>query len=307
MVISEKIPPALIAAMAVFFGTMIDALVRHVNTFVDLPTLIFFRFLIGAVIVGTPFFLSGRRLPGWDATRFHLVRGLIHLLASFFFFYALSKLELAAVTVLGFTAVLWITPAAWALLGEKPSGLAVAAGATGFVGVILTFVGAEFFDGLTQDDMLGFGSVMIAAFFYALSIVMLRKRATQDGAFAIAFYANAVPALFMAGPALVFGQGIEWLDVPWLLALGLCGTMIWVLMSIAYGRAPAQQLAPMEYTALIWSSLIGWWVFHEVPGGLFWLGAFVIIVACLMVSVSPSRVNYLGRRLGSVMTKRGRS
>ena len=238
----ERVPPAFIALFAVFFGTLIDALVRHVNTFVDLPTLIFFRFLIGALIVATPFFLTGHRLPGWKATRFHFVRGLIHLLASFFFFYALSKLELAAVTVLGFTAVLWITPAAWILLDEKPSAMSAAAGVLGFLGVVITFIGAEFFDGITRDDLMGFGSVMLAAVFYALSIVMLRKRASQDGAFAIAVYANAVPAILMLGPFAMFGGGIDWTELPWLIALGFCGSAIWVLMSIAYARAPAQQL-----------------------------------------------------------------
>ena len=302
--ISEKVSPALIAAVAVFFGTVIDALVRHVSSFVDLPTLIFFRFLIGAIIVGVPFFLSGRRLPGWAATRFHLVRGFVHLLASFLFFFALGKLELAAVTVLGFTAVLWITPTAWLLLGERPSGLAALAGIVGFLGVIVTFIGAEFFDGLTADDLIGFASVMAAAVFYALSIVLLRRRASADGAFAIAFYSNAVPAAYMALPVLVMGEGVELTDVPWLFALGLCGTLIWVLMSIAYARAPAQKLAPMEYTGLIWSALMGWLIFHEVPAGLFWLGALVIILACLIVTVTPSQVTYLGRRLGSVVGRR---
>lgn len=300
----ERVPPAFIALCAVFFGTLIDALVRHVNTFVDLPTLIFFRFLIGALIVATPFFITGHRLPGWKATRFHFVRGFIHLLASFFFFYALSKLELAAVTVLGFTAVLWITPAAWILLDEKPSAMSAAAGVLGFLGVVITFIGAEFFDGITRDDLMGFGSVMLAAVFYALSIVMLRKRASQDGAFAIAVYANAVPAILMAGPFAVFGGGIDWVQLPWLIALGFCGSAIWVLMSIAYARAPAQQLAPTEYTALIWSALIGWVVFKEVPAGLFWLGAMVIIVACLMVTLPRTRITYLGRRMGSYFTRK---
>ena len=232
------------------------------------------------------------------------MRGLIHLLASFFFFYALSKLELAAVTVLGFTAVLWITPAAWILLDEKPSAMSAAAGVLGFLGVVITFIGAEFFDGITRDDLMGFGSVMLAAVFYALSIVMLRKRASQDGAFAIAVYANAVPAILMLGPFAMFGGGIDWIELPWLIALGFCGSAIWVLMSIAYARAPAQQLAPTEYTALIWSALIGWVVFKEVPAGLFWLGAMVIIVACLMVTLPKTRIIYLGRRMGSYFTRK---
>tara|TARA_Y100000052_G_scaffold27486_1_gene35643 strand:- start:32542 stop:33447 length:906 start_codon:yes stop_codon:yes gene_type:complete len=277
--------PAVIAAFAVFFGTVIDSLVRHVNGFIDLTTLIFWRFAIGAVLVGIPYFLSGRRLPGWKATRFHAVRGITHLLAASLFFFALTKLELATVTVLGFTAVLWIIPIAWIALGERPKPIAVLAGLLGFCGVLLTFVGAESFDGFTTDDWLGFASVMSAAMFYAISIVLLRLRASEDGAFAIAFYANLFPAIYMAGPAFILTEGVVWGDALWLVLLGICGTLVWLFMTLAYGRAPAQQLAPTEYTALIWSALIGWLVFNEVPKGLFWLGAIVIIAACLLVSI----------------------
>lgn len=279
------IPPVAIAAGAVFFGTVIDSLVRHVNGFVDLTTLIFWRFAIGAALVGVPFFLSGRRLPGWKATRFHAVRGLLHLLAASLFFFALTKLELATVTVLGFTSVLWITPIAWMALRETPKPIALLAGVIGFVGVLLTFVGAEAFDGYTREDWIGFSSVMAAAVFYAASLVLLRLRATKDGAFAIAFYANFFPALYMAGPAFILTEGVVWSDAIWLVLLGICGTLVWLFMTLAYGRAPAQKLAPTEYTALIWSALIGWLVFDEVPRGLFWLGAMVIIAACLLVSV----------------------
>ena len=290
------------AVLAVFCGTLMDAAVKYVNLSMDLTTLVFWRFAIATLLVAIPFFASGRRLPGWRATRFHALRGLFHVIAAFLFFFALSKLELAEVTTLGFTAALLIIPAAWIILGERMSSLALIAGVIGFIGVMTTFYGEDFGARLTPERWAGFAAVMISACLYAVSIVLLRKRAAQDGGFAIAVYANLFPAIYMAIPALCFGEPAQMSDIPALLVLGFLGMMVWVLMTSAYARAPAQKLAPMEYTALIWSALIGWWVFGEVPGPMLWLGAAVIIAACFLVTWRDSRATVIRGRSSATLS-----
>jgi len=68
------------------------------------------------------------------------------------------------------------------------------------------------------------------------------------------------------------------------LCLGALGYAVWYLMTLAYARAPAQRLAPLEYTALIWSGIFGSVFFAEYPGWQTWVGAAVIIAACLIVA-----------------------
>lgn len=275
--------------LAVFCGTVMDALIKHVSAEMDLLTIVFWRFALAAVFVAIPFFASGRRLPGWRATRFHAMRGAIHVTAAFLFFYALGKLALAEVTVLGFTAALLILPVARVLLGEKIHALSALAGLVGFVGVIVTLSGGDFATSLTDDRLIGFGAVMISACCYAVSIVLLRMRAALDGGFAVALYANLFPALFFAPIAFTFGEPARLGDAPLLLFIAFFGMMIWVFMTSAYARAPAQRLAPIEYTALIWSALIGWLVFKEEPSTALWIGAALIILACMIVLWLDSR------------------
>ena len=55
-------------------------------------------------------------------------------------------------------------------------------------------------------------------------------------------------------------------------------------MTLAYANAKAQTLAPFEYTGLIWSSLLGYVFFHEIPSLRLYAGAGVIILACLVVA-----------------------
>ena len=142
---------------------------------------------------------------------------------------------------------------------------------------------------------MGLAAVLAAAFFYGLSLVMLRKRAAADGSFAVALYANVFPALWAAGPAFLFGAPPRVDQIPILIVLGVVGMSIWVFMTSAYSRAPAQRLAPMEYTALVWSALIGWLAFNETPSVLVWAGAALIVSACLLV-VREDRVKSPLRR-----------
>ena len=69
-----------------------------------------------------------------------------------------------------------------------------------------------------------------------------------------------------------------------LFAVAFAAIGIWWLMTLAYASAKAQTLAPFEYTALIWSSILGFVFFREVPSLRLYAGAAVIIAACLVVA-----------------------
>ena len=121
-------------------------------------------------------------------------------------------------------------------------------------------------------------------------------RAVREDAVTIAMFTNIVPALALlpisivlpllssAGLAPAFWTNPDWSDLPLFLFLGLMGYSVWFLMTLAYARAPAQRLAPREYTALIWSAILGAAIFAEQPGWRLWAGALAIIASCLIVA-----------------------
>lgn len=63
------------------------------------------------------------------------------------------------------------------------------------------------------------------------------------------------------------------------------------LMAQAYARAEAQQLAPIHYTELLYASLIGFFLFHEVPRPEIYMGAALIIAACLWAAYDERRLS----------------
>ncbi|WP_084397739.1 DMT family transporter [Henriciella aquimarina] len=278
--------PVLIAAIAVAMGSGIDALVKGIAPGAGLHHLLAWRFLFGGIIAFAVFRAKKRPWPSAAATRFHTMRGLLQLFCAFTFFYALTQLRLAEATALGFTAALLVAPVARIVIGEKISLVAVGAALLGFGGVALA-VWDSSGAGRSLEEAnrtLGLVSLFVSTIGYAFVLVFLRLRATKEDATTIAMFTNVVPAIAML-PVTVGLFGFPALSaLPLFALLGLLGYSVWFLMTLAYARAPAQQLAPLEYTALIWGAVFGLVFFDELPGWRLWAGAAIIIASCLIVA-----------------------
>jgi S-adenosylmethionine uptake transporter len=70
-------------------------------------------------------------------------------------------------------------------------------------------------------------------------------------------------------------------EVPEIVAAAALTLGSLLLLSWAYARAEAQQLAPVEYTGFVWASLFGFLFFAEPVRPLTLVGAAMIVVACL--------------------------
>jgi S-adenosylmethionine uptake transporter len=64
---------------------------------------------------------------------------------------------------------------------------------------------------------------------------------------------------------------------------GLLGNLGIQLLARAYASAEAQALGVLEFTALPWAALFGWLFFDEAVRPQVWIGATVIVGACLWI------------------------
>ena len=65
---------------------------------------------------------------------------------------------------------------------------------------------------------------------------------------------------------------------------GLLGVGGHLLLARAYAQVQAIRLAPLDYTALIWAVLIGYFAFDEVPQPAAGLGAVLIVSGAWLAS-----------------------
>lgn len=287
--------PILLVCFGVVFGCGVDAVMKHVMLGgTSVLTATAWRYILGSIIMVALFVASGRAMPGLPAIRFHALRSLAQVISAFCFFYSLTQIALAEAVVMGFSAALMIAPIARVILGEKMSQVTVIATLIGFAGAAIAATAETHGGPAGGNRVYGTAAILVSAVLYALNIVLLRLRTREEDSLTLVTFMNVFPALFLLPFLLVFTRWTPQAEAwPFMILVAFLGIGIWWLMTLAYGRAHAQTLAPFEYTGLIWSALLGYVFFQEVPGWRVYAGAAIIIAACLVVAFET---HFIARR-----------
>jgi S-adenosylmethionine uptake transporter len=287
--------PILLVCFGVVFGCGVDAMMKSVMLGgTSTLTATAWRYILGSVIMLALFAASRRPVPGLPAIRFHALRSMAQVVSAYAFFYALTQIALAEAVVMGFSAALMIAPIARVILGERMSPVTIGASLIGFAGAALAASGETAGAPADGNRLFGTGAILISAVLYALNIVLLRLRTKEEDSLTLVTFMNVFPALFLLPFLFLFTKWTPEITAwPSMGLVAVFGIGIWWMMTLAYGREKAQTLAPFEYTGLIWSALLGYVFFSEVPGWRVYAGAGIIIAACLVVAFDT---HFISRR-----------
>lgn len=269
---------AAVAGIALF--SVMDAVMKGLALAIGAYNALLWRTLAGAVLGGLVFFARRSPMPGGAAMRVHLVRGTLSAVMALLFFWGLARVPLAQGVALAFVAPLVALYLAAALLKERIERRAVLASLLGFAGVLVILGGQAVAD-LGPEAFRGALAILASAMIYAYNIILMRRQAQLAGPVEVGFLMSLImTACFLLG-APVLAEVPDARHVPAILGAGLLAFGSLMLLSWAYARAEAQHLAPVEYTAFIWASLLGFTVFNEPVRPLTLLGAAMIVAACL--------------------------
>ena len=191
-------------------------------------------------------------------------------------FWALQYLQLAETGAIQFSVPLLIALFSAAFLGEKLDARRWAAIVAGFAGVLLIIRpgSAAFYPAILL-------SVLNALLYAAFNLLTRRLVATESAA-SLQLMSAAGAALLLAPWALAVWQMPASLGQWGLLALcGLCGGVGHFMVAQAHRYASAATLGPFLYQQIIYMTLLGWWVFDQVPSLLVIGGAAVVVLSGL--------------------------
>lgn len=249
--------------------------------------------------------------PRWKVLSF---RAALLLVSYTTYYLAIANLPLAVAVALFFAAPLFIVLLSGPMLGEKVAPAQFAAVIVGFVGVLVICFGPSVMGaggggdsgGAAVDSLLKPAALLALAspLFYGIASVMARKLADVESGAVMASYQNLV---FLAGAlvtALLTNMGgdlsagfadksLVFLLRPWIMptttdflmiaSTGLIGATGSFLLTQAYRLAEANIVTPFEYVSILFGTLFGWWLWHEVPSVTTLAGIALIIGAGLYV------------------------
>ena len=213
----------------------------------------------------------------------HLLRGALGVMMLGSFVYAIRTLPLTTAYTLFFVAPLLITLLSRPLLGERIGAHRWIAIGGGFAGVLVALQ-----PGFSGSVSWASVAILCAATGYALSAITVRVLARTDTVASMVFWLltfMTVGSLVLAAPGWVALSPDHALLIA---ALGILGALGQFTITEAFARAEASAIAPIEYTALLWSVAFDALIWHALPGASTWIGA-AIIVACGIYLVRHER------------------
>ena len=275
--------PFAVATLGIALFSGMDALMKHLALGLGAYNALLWRTMAGAIFGGAIVLATRTPWPARAVLRVHLIRGSLSVVMAILFFWGLARVPLAQGVALAFVAPLIALYLAAAILKEKIERRAILASLLGFAGVIVILAGQAEAE-LGPEAMRGSISILLSAALYAYNIILMRQQAQIARPIEIAFFMSLIMSsgFLLAAPWLAVPPPV--VELPAVAGAAILAFASLILLSWAYARAEAQYLAPVEYTAFIWASLLGVLIFAEPVQPLTLAGAAMIVAACLLAA-----------------------
>ncbi len=265
-------------------GSAVNACVRHIAGDMHPFEITFFRFLFGFLVLA-PFFV--RR--GWAPFRtrrlpLHCVRAAIHALSMILLVTGITLTPIAKVAALVFTSPLFITVMAVFALGEVLRARRISALLFGFAGTLVIVR-----PGIADFDV---GALIIlgASVTFALITILLKVLARTESPVTITAYTALVSIVITGVVAIPVWQAPSPAHLGWLALAGLCGSLNHLCQAQAFKEAEVTAILPVSYTMLIFSAILGYAFFAEVPDVWTWMGGTMIFASACYIAYRERRL-----------------
>ena len=279
----------ILLAMMVF--SVQDGIMKHIFSFVSLYEVYLIRTLVSFGIV--LFFLKLTKKPIVFKTQYPLLtfcRVILFFFGFSSFYISLTVLPLGFATALFFVTPFLITIFAHFFLKEEIGIRRWSAVVVGFIGVYITL--NPDFNNFNYLSLLP----ILCAFCYSLSMIIIKKTSEKDSVYTqtFTFYFGAI--IFSTIFYFLIGDGQyntsdhpasqfifrEWFvdlesSILFMATTGLTATVAFLLLFTAYSIASPAVVSPFEYSILLWSPLIGWIYFNEIPSLNTVIGILIIV------------------------------
>jgi drug/metabolite transporter (DMT)-like permease len=280
---------ALWMAGALFSFILMAVGARELSADLGTFQILFFRSLIGLVVVLIILGRSGMRTVASTHIRLHLVRNLSHYAGQFGWFYGIAFIPLAEVFAIEFTVPVWTALLATILLGERLTRVRVAAIALGLAGVLLILR-----PGMAVVHPAAI-AVLLGAVAYGVSHTLTKKLSGYDRPMTILFYMTLMQLPLGLVPSLFDWTTPSLSMWPWLIVVGLTALSAHYCMTRAFLLADATVVVPLDFLRLPLVAVLGFLFYGESIEWFVFAGA-ILILAGNLLNIRGERAKLAGKR-----------
>ncbi len=258
------------------------------------PTLtLFWQYFISFAV-----FVPSVMKPGFAGLRtnhfaLQLVRSLAGSVCQLLFFIAVKSIPLLDSVLLSNAAPLFIPFVIYIWFRKTVQPLVWVSLLIGLAGIVLIIKpGPQMFRNPASLIAL------ISGMFSALALVATNKLADTEPPERILIYNFGLSTILLIPVCIWSWRPLHLREVLFLLGVGGFYALTQYFIIRAYHYATAAELSPFNYTVVIFSGLLGWWMFGNVPDRIAVLGT-ILICAGGVLSISAGHKEGRGHWFGS--------
>jgi len=284
-IITDNLHRGIVFALTTaLIGSTAGAATKLIASDVPISVIIFIQYSLCLLLI-LPRILKDRQQLHTTQITTHITRGLAGWLSFLAYFYALNEISLVEANLLRNTAPLFV-PLVVFIWGrqiiEKRRWLPLVVGFIG-IGCILSPENQSSHAALAYWIGLGSGAALAA------SMVGTRRLSRTDSSQTIMFYYFALSTLCSLPLAIKDWQGLPALNTwPYLAYIGVSIYLAMWSYTLAYSYAKPSVVAPISYFSVVFSGLLGWVLWQDMPTTLSFYGILLVVCAGAATLAIPS-------------------
>lgn len=273
--LAPNVRGSLWVSVAVVLFSLMTMLIKLLGARLPVVEILFFRQIVMFVCIAPVLWRVGPDALRTERLGLHSFRVLAALFAMLAGFTAVVHLPLADATAISFAKTLFVTVLAVLVLHEVVGPRRWSATLVGFVGVLVIVQPTG--EGMNGYALLALASAVAVAGIQ-ISLRMLTR--TERSITIMAYQAIALTVLLAPATAWWWVTPTP-LELLGLLGIGVLATLGQWCNVTGFRTGEAAAIAPMDYTRILFATLLGLVVFHELPTLATLVGSALIIGATL--------------------------
>ena len=268
----------LISLLGYFFVALMGTTGKAVLHSIPIMTILFFQNLVCLVLISPTIIKGGLKNLGTQHPGLYVIRIISGLACYVALFYTIKYMPLAQALLFQYSSSLWIPFIAliWLKIRILPNlwwGIII-----GFIGITLILKPtAEMVEPIILVGIL-------CGLLQAISIVAIRKLSSTEPASRILFYYFLSLVLVTSPFALKEWSPIQPDDFLLLITLGVFTYLSQKCITVSLAYAKSSTLAPIAYTSILFSGILGWLIWNEIPSPTSFIGMLLVIVGGVMAT-----------------------
>ena len=269
---------AILATGSTLFAAIMGASVKFLSSDLHPLVICFYRCLLGLILI-LPFVAKNNfQALKSNNIKLQFGRSMINVISMICWFSAIGIMHFEKATALGFTTPLFTTVLAVFFLGEIIRFHRTAALALGFIGIIVIvrpgYVPFEF----------GTVLMLVASLSFSFVLIFVKKLSAVDSSLTIIFYHLLFMTLVFFVLSLFYWQPINLLQLGIFALLGVAGLLSHWCITQSLRLSDTTFVMPLQFTKLIWASMIGLLLFAEQPDFWTWMGGIIIFISVVYIT-----------------------